>query len=77
MTADDYMAWANEYWQDAEAAEYLYNKYKAKLEGHWDCFDYGNNNRKAVMYYEQMMSCRVIAQEMEKRAERIRKKENN
>lgn len=73
MTADDYMAWANEYWQDAEAAEHLYNKYKAKLAEHTGSLENCDLHRKINMYYYQMISLRAYAKKLEKYAEQVRK----
>lgn len=77
MTADDYMAWANEYRQDAEAAEHLYYKYKVKLKEHMGSMERTRLLGQITMYYEQMIKCHAIAKDMEQRAEQIRKKENN
>lgn len=77
MTADDYRAWANEYWQDAEAAEHLYYKYKVKLKERMGSMERTKLLGQITMYYEQMIKCYAIAKNMEQRAEQIRKKEDN
>lgn len=76
-TADDYINWADEYRRDAEAAEHLYYKYKAKLNEHMGNMERTRLLGQIAMYYEQMIKCRIIAKDMEQRAEQIRKKGDN
>ena len=73
MTADDYINWANEYRQDAEAAKRLYYKCKAKLKEHMGDTERTKLHKQIGVYFDQIISCEITAKDMEQRAEQIKK----
>ena len=75
MTADDYIDWANEYFQEAEAAFCRIIKTKKKLRSSLGYMERQNLEEKLSMFYSQQIECLSIAKELEEKARTIREEE--
>lgn len=76
MTADDYTAWAQEYWQDTEAVDSRYKELKAeKKNKKMGSIEYIKIEKRIYALWDQKTQCIAIAKELERKAAEIRQKE--
>lgn len=75
MTSQDYINWANEYRQEAEAVEYRIQKTKMKRKGKLGNIERMKLEKDLSMLFEQKIECLCIAKGLEERAKAIKEKE--
>lgn len=75
MTADDYINWANEYRQEAEAIEECIWEKKKLLKGNLQTAERQAAERALINYLESRCQCLSIAKELEEIADAINEKE--